>query len=67
MKITFQRLVPAVLLIINIIIAAVQSNIHSFIGWLGMLVMLIMTYYILDEWEKDIAKQGKTPRWENDS
>ena len=33
-------------------------NIHSFIGWLGRLVMLIMTYYILDEWEKDIAKQG---------
>jgi len=44
MKITFQRLVPAVLLIINIIIAAVQSNIHSFVGWLGMLVMLIFIH-----------------------
>ena len=60
MKITFQKLVPAVLLIINIIIAVMQSNIHSLIGWSGMLVMLIITYYILDEWKKDIANQGES-------
>lgn len=54
MKITFIKVIPLVLLIINIIIAIRQSNIHSLIGWSGMLIMLIMFYIVLDGWEKDV-------------